>query len=138
VSARDLKAVGKPILPRPYAIAVRKGDDQTLRWINDKLSAMKKDGTVTAISGTWLIDTGYYSQTTQAQVAVGCGEVQIMVRCANWNLKPVVVCTNRNASGIVRGFGGQELKCTLIPLLSLAMEKLDIDPYEFLKKNFKA
>ncbi len=45
---------------------------------------MKKDGTVTAISGTWLIDTGYYSMTTQAQVAVGCGEVQIMVRCANW------------------------------------------------------
>ena len=97
---------------------------------------MKKDGTVTAVSGTWLIDTGYYSMTTQSQVAVGCGEVQIMVRCANWDLKPVIVCTNRNASGIVRGFGGQELKCTLIPLLSLAMEKLDIDPFQFLKKNF--
>jgi CO/xanthine dehydrogenase Mo-binding subunit len=97
---------------------------------------MKKDGTVTAISGTWLIDTGYYSMTTQSQVAVGCGEVQIAVRCANWDLKPVIVCTNRNASGIVRGFGGQELKCTLIPLLSLAMEKLDIDPFQFLKKNF--
>ena len=41
---RDLKATGKPILPRPYAIAVRKGDDQTLRWVNEKLSAMKKDG----------------------------------------------------------------------------------------------
>jgi CO/xanthine dehydrogenase Mo-binding subunit len=97
---------------------------------------MKKDGTVTAISGTWLIDTGYYSMTTQAQVAVGCGEVQIAVRCANWDLKPVVVCTNRNASGIVRGFGGQELKCILIPILSLAMEKLGIDPFEFLKKHF--
>jgi CO/xanthine dehydrogenase Mo-binding subunit len=97
---------------------------------------MKKNGTVTAISGTWLIDTGYYSMTTQSQVAVGCGEVQIMVRCANWDLKPVIVCTNRNASGIVRGFGGQELKCTLIPLLSLAMEKLDIDPFQFLKRNF--
>lgn len=43
--SRDLKAAGKPILPRPYAIAVRKGDVDTLRWINDKLSAMKKDGT---------------------------------------------------------------------------------------------
>jgi xanthine dehydrogenase molybdenum-binding subunit len=97
---------------------------------------MKKDGTVTAISGRWLIDTGYYSQTTQGQVAVGCGEVQIMVRCPNWDLKPTIVCTNRNASGIVRGFGGQELKCILIPLLNLAMEKLGIDPLEFLKKNF--
>jgi ABC-type amino acid transport substrate-binding protein len=43
--SRDLKTVGKPILLRPYAIAVRKGDVETLRWINDKLSAMKKDGT---------------------------------------------------------------------------------------------
>ena len=32
---------------------------------------MKKDGTVTAIQGTWLVDTGYYSFTTQAQVAIG-------------------------------------------------------------------
>jgi CO/xanthine dehydrogenase Mo-binding subunit len=97
---------------------------------------MKKDGTITAVSGTWLLDTGYYSQTTQSQVAVGCGEVQIVVRCPNWDLKPVIVCTNRNASGIVRGFGGQELKCTLIPLLSLAMEKANLDPLEFFKKNY--
>ena len=97
---------------------------------------MKKDGTVTAVSGTWLIDTGYYSQTTQAQVAVGCGEVQLVVRCPNWNLLPTIVCTNRNASGIVRGFGGQELKCCLIPLIGLAMEKAGVDPFEFLKKNY--
>src|SRR5512139_3438549 len=97
---------------------------------------MKKDGRVTAVSGTWLIDTGYYSMTTQSQVAVGCGEVQIMVRSPNWNLKPTIVCTNRNASGIVRGFGGQELKCALIPLLSLAMEKAGLDPVEFFKKNY--
>ena len=42
---RDLSAAGKPILPRPYAIAVRKGDLATLRWVNEKLSAMRKDGT---------------------------------------------------------------------------------------------
>ncbi|MCJ7594776.1 MAG: molybdopterin-dependent oxidoreductase, partial [Desulfobacterales bacterium] len=97
---------------------------------------MKKDGTVTAVSGTWLIDTGYYSQTTQSQVSVGCGEAQIVVRCPNWDLKPTIVCTNRNASGIVRGFGGQELKCALIPLLSLAMQEAGVDPLEFFKKNY--
>ena len=97
---------------------------------------MKKDGRVTAISGTWLVDTGFYSQTTQAQVAVGCGEAQLAVRCPNWDLKSVVVCTNRNASGIVRGFGGQEIQCSLIPILSLAMQKIDLDPVEFFKKNF--
>ena len=80
---------------------------------------LKKDGTVTAVSGDWLVDTGSYSMTTQAQVAVGCGELQIMVRCPNWDLRPKIVCTNRNASGIVRGFGGQELKCSFIPLALL-------------------
>ncbi|RJR49152.1 MAG: xanthine dehydrogenase family protein molybdopterin-binding subunit [Desulfobacteraceae bacterium] len=97
---------------------------------------MKKDGTVTAIEGNWLVGTGYYSDTTQSQIAVGCGEAQIAVRCANWDFKPVIVCTNRSSSGIVRGFGGQELKCCLLPLLSLAMQKGGLDPYEVLKKNF--
>jgi CO/xanthine dehydrogenase Mo-binding subunit len=97
---------------------------------------MKRDGTLTAIQGTWFVDTGYYSFSTQFQVAVGCGEAQIMARCPNWDLKPVIVCTNRNASGAVRGFGGQELKCALIPLLSLAMEKAGLDPVEFFKKNY--
>jgi xanthine dehydrogenase molybdenum-binding subunit len=97
---------------------------------------MRKDGTVTALSGKWLVDTGYYSHTTQFMVAVGLGEAQIMVQCPNWNLKPTIICTNRNASGSVRGFGGQELKCALIPILFLAMEKTGIDPVEFFKKNF--
>ncbi len=97
---------------------------------------MKRDGTVTAVAGEWLLGTGYYSMTTQAQVAVGCGEAMIAVRCRNWNVKPIIVCTNRNASGIVRGFGGQELKCALFPIMSRAMMQLDLDPFEVLKKNF--
>ena len=97
---------------------------------------MKRDGTVTAVAGDWMMGTGYYSMTTQCQVAVGCGEAMIAVRCENWDLKPAVVCTNRNASGIVRGFGGQELKCALIPLMSQAMAQLGLDPFEVLRKNF--
>lgn len=97
---------------------------------------MRRDGRVTAVSGDWLVDTGVYSLTTEAQVAVGCGEVQLVVRCPNWDLKPKIICTNRSPSGVVRGFGGQELKCSLLPLLGLAMEKLDIDPLAFFQKNY--
>ena len=97
---------------------------------------IKKDGTLTAIAGDWYVDTGYYSFTTQAQVAVGSGELMIMAQCPNWDLKNYVVVTNRNASGSMRGFGGQELKCSFIPLLSLAMQKANLDPFEVLKKNF--
>jgi xanthine dehydrogenase molybdenum-binding subunit len=97
---------------------------------------MKKDGSVTAVKGDWLVGTGAYSFTTQMQIAVGCGEAQLVVRCPNWDLKTKIISTNRTPSGVVRGFGGQELKCCLIPLLSLAMEKLDIDPVDFFIKNY--
>ena len=97
---------------------------------------MKKDGSLTAIQGTWYVDTGYYSFTTQAQVAIGSGELMIMAQCPNWDLKNIVVVTNRNASGSTRGFGGQELKCSFIPLLNLAMNKAGLDPFDVLKKNF--
>ncbi|NLX91292.1 MAG: xanthine dehydrogenase family protein molybdopterin-binding subunit [Firmicutes bacterium] len=97
---------------------------------------MKKNGEVTFLSGEWLVNTGAFSETSQAMVAVGCGEVQLMLRCPNWRLKPKIVCTNRTASGQVRGFGGQELKCAFLPLLTMAMEKAGIDPVDFFKKNY--
>jgi len=97
---------------------------------------MKKDGTLTAISGEWLVNTGASCDQTQAQVAVGCGEAQLMLRCSNWDLKTKIVCTNRNPSGIVRGFGGQELESAMTPILETAMAKAALDPVEFYKKNY--
>ena len=41
----DMKAVGKPFIPRPYGIAVRKGDLEFIKWVNDQLTKMKRDGT---------------------------------------------------------------------------------------------
>jgi putative glutamine transport system substrate-binding protein len=41
----DLKALGKPFKPRPYAMAVQKGDLEFVRWVNERLSRMKSDGT---------------------------------------------------------------------------------------------
>jgi ABC-type amino acid transport substrate-binding protein len=41
----ELKPVGKPFTPRPYGIAVRKGDVEFIKWVDDQLARMKKDGT---------------------------------------------------------------------------------------------
>jgi len=41
----DVKAVGKPFMPRPYGIAVRKGDTDFIKWVNAELAKMKQDGT---------------------------------------------------------------------------------------------
>ena len=103
--------------------------------INGKVG-MKKDGTVTAMAGEWLVDTGASADIPQGQIAVGLGEAQLMLRCENWHIKPILVCTNRNPSGIVRGFGGQELKSAFIPMLTMVMAEAGLDPVEFFKKNF--
>jgi ABC-type amino acid transport substrate-binding protein len=41
----DLKAVGKPFTPRPYGIAVRKGENEFNAWVNAQLAKMRQDGT---------------------------------------------------------------------------------------------
>ena len=126
---------------RPVKVVFTKEEHMaafTLR-IGSRISArvgMKKDGSITAIQGTWHVGTGFYSSTTQCQVAVGSGELMILAQCPNWDLKSAIVATNRNASGPTRGFGGQELECAFIPILSLAMEKAGLDPFEVMKKNF--
>lgn len=98
---------------------------------------MKKDGTVTAAEGEWLVDIGAFSNMAQGMMAVGCGEAQIMIgSCQNWQLITKPVVTNRNPSGAVRGYGGQELKSALIPLWTLTMEKGNMDPVAVFKKNF--
>ncbi|MFH1489271.1 MAG: molybdopterin cofactor-binding domain-containing protein, partial [Pseudomonadota bacterium] len=98
---------------------------------------MKKDGTVTAVSGEWLADSGAFSDMTQGIMAVGCGEAQMMIStCQNWRLSTKTVVTNRNPSGVVRGFGGQELKSALTPLWTLVIEKAGLDPIDVFKKNY--
>ncbi len=58
-----LKTAGKPFLPRPYAIAVRKGDTDTLRWINEKLAAMKRDGTLERLRRRYFGEPGREGKT---------------------------------------------------------------------------
>jgi len=97
---------------------------------------LKRDGTVTAIEGEWLVDTGAFSDQAQTQIAVGLGELQLVIRCQNWRVIPKVICTNRAPSGIVRGFGGQELESSILPVFMEAISKEGLDPVDFLKNNF--
>lgn len=41
----DLRPAGKPFYPRPYGIAVRKGDTEFIGWVNNQLKRMEADGT---------------------------------------------------------------------------------------------
>ena len=41
----SIDAAGKPFYPRPYGIAVRKGDVEFNNWVNTLLKKMRADGT---------------------------------------------------------------------------------------------
>ena len=97
---------------------------------------IKKDGTVTAMTGEWLVNTGSGSEAGPHEIAVGCGEAQLALRCPNWDLHSKLVLTNRANTGIVRGYGGQELESSILPILGMAMEKAGVNPVDFFKKNF--
>jgi ABC-type amino acid transport substrate-binding protein len=39
-----LRVIGRPIQPRPFAVAARKGDVELIRWVNGWLAKMRRDG----------------------------------------------------------------------------------------------
>ena len=45
----EVQITGKSFLPRPYAMAVRKGDRKFLDWLNIQLEKMKTDGTIQSL-----------------------------------------------------------------------------------------
>lgn len=126
---------------RPVKFTLTK-TEHLIDWemrISTKIEAnigMMKDGYVRAFDGLMTVDTGIYSDNTQGQVSVALGEAQlIMGKCRNWNLETDLAVTNRVASGTNKGFGGQELKCALIPIIMKGVRSIDMDPVEYYKKN---
>ena len=82
------KATGRPV--KVYFSKEEHFNAYSLR-LGSRIHArvgIKKDGTVTALEGEWFVDTGAASEMAQVQVAVGCGEAQLALRCPNWNLQP--------------------------------------------------
>lgn len=96
-----------------------------------------EDGIISAIQGMWYIDSGMSSTYAQAMTAVGLGEAQAFYgKCKNWDLDTMLIATNHSSQAPIRGFGGQELKGALIPLVCTAIRAAHMDPYEVFKKNF--
>lgn len=96
-----------------------------------------KDGIVTAVRGNWYADSGTIDDAGYCITAVGLGEMQLaLAKCKAWDVDTIMAITNRSYSGTVRGFGGQELKSSMMPLVMDAVRKANIDPVEFILNNF--
>ncbi len=54
----DLAAVGKPFRPRPYAVAMSKGEGELRAWLNDQLRKAKADGTYDTLWNRYFGEAG--------------------------------------------------------------------------------
>lgn len=98
---------------------------------------MDEEGIVRAVKGMWYIDCGCFCNAIQGQLAVGLGEMQlILAKCTNWDMDTRLVVTNKLPAGTVRGYGGQELNSCLSLLMVRAMREGDFDPIETFRKNY--
>lgn len=96
-----------------------------------------KDGLVHAVKGDVYLNCGAYNTCGQWQMGVGLGEAQIALgKCQNWDLDGKMVFTNHVQTGPVRGFGGQEIKCAMMPVVMRLVQKAGLDPVDFIAKNF--
>lgn len=110
--------------------------DQRLGTIVKGRVGITKEGIINLVDADIVIDTGFHSDLTQGIGSVGLGEVQlVMNKCKNWNVHSHIIATNRTYSSAVRGFGGQEMKCAIMPLFQDAMMAIDMDPIEGFMKN---
>ncbi len=98
---------------------------------------MTEDGIINCVEGMWYTDSGMSSTYAQAMTAVGLGECQAFLgKCKNWALDTKLVATNHSSQAPIRGFGGQECKSVLVPMVCTAIRAANMDPLEVFKKNF--
>lgn len=98
---------------------------------------MTEDGIINAVEGMWYTDSGMSSTYAQAMTAVGLGECQAFLgKCKNWALDTKLVATNHSSQAPIRGFGGQECKSVLVPMVCTAIREANMDPLEVFRENF--
>ena len=96
-----------------------------------------KNGVVHAVKGVWYVNPGICDDAGYCIIAVGLGEMQLAIcKCENWDVETHMFASNRIVSGTVRGFAGQELTSSMMPMVARAMAGANIDPIQFYKDNF--
>ena len=96
---------------------------------------MKRDGTVTALTAEWHTECGALSTEQAMMVGVGLIAQPVVSKCSNVKITTAMVMTNKVPSGPYRGFGYLENSILLSSVLFKTIQKIDLDPVEYFRKN---
>jgi xanthine dehydrogenase molybdenum-binding subunit len=95
---------------------------------------LKRDGSITAIDATSILNTGPYAPGFGVASRLGHG-LTYLYRCPNARFVGKVAFTNCPVAGSYRGLGAPQAHFALECLADEAAEKLRLDPLEFRRRN---
>lgn len=95
----------------------------------------RKDGALTALQATALVNTGAYATHGPAVRAVIGGTMRRLYPCPNFQYDGYAVYTNTPVAGAYRGYGGPQALFALESHMDMLARGLGLDPLEFRLKN---
>lgn len=98
-------------------------------------SGVKKDGTVTAITGEVIADGGAYCSYGPTVIAAAIMRFMMVYKFKNIRLFGSRVYTNNPISGAIRGFGGVQSGFAIESHMDMLARGIGMDPVKFRLKN---
>lgn len=98
-------------------------------------SGVKKDGTLTAITGEVIADGGAYCSYGPTVVAAAIMRISMVYKITNIRLMGFRIYTNNPISGAIRGFGGVQSGFAVESHMDMLARGINMDPAEFRLKN---
>ncbi|MED1644426.1 xanthine dehydrogenase family protein molybdopterin-binding subunit [Brevibacillus agri] len=130
------KKVGLPVKwiedRQEHLMASSSGTDR-VTWIE---AAVKNDGTVTGLRMKMVDNVGAYIRAPEPASLYrnhsnSTGPYQIK----HLDIEAIAVMTNKSPTGLIRGYGGQQMYFPLERIMHMVATKLGMDPADVIRKN---
>lgn len=115
-----------------HLMASSSGTDR-VTWIE---AAVRKDGTVTGLKMKMVDNVGGYIRAPEPACLYRTHSNSTgAYRIQNLFMETVAVMTNKSPTGLIRGYGGQQLYFPLERMMHMVADKLGMDPADVIRRN---
>ncbi|BCJ88237.1 xanthine dehydrogenase family protein molybdopterin-binding subunit [Effusibacillus dendaii] len=115
-----------------HLMASSSGTDR-VTWIE---AAIKNDGTVTGLKMKMVDNVGAYIRAPEPACLYRTHSNSTgAYRIQNLFMETIAVMTNKCPTGLIRGYGGQQMYFPLERIMHMVAEKLAMDPAEVIRRN---
>jgi 2-furoyl-CoA dehydrogenase large subunit len=133
VASRIAGVPVKWIEDRQEHLAASSSGTDRVTWIE---AAVKRDGTVTGLKMKMVDNVGGYVRAPEPACLYRThSNTTGPYRIRHLQMETIAVMTNKSPTGLIRGYGGQQLYFPLERLMHMIAQKLGMDPADVIRKN---